>query len=519
MTERLPIDPADRVEPSAGAPEQGSVPEVTSAKTDAEAAPAQSTQSATSPAEPNASPPQADPPSQAEPNAPLLMRLNQRGFRLLMAADAIVLIVVTYGVMFYRFGTDWPTYSVPMYLTSFTLAIVVLLGSLYFGGMYNREPRLGAPPALPRVARQTLSGGGLIAVAALGSTGFAQQMGWATAGRLPFPILNLVAVTVLATLGVSANRALAMWLRTRREGAPKVVVVGDDTEVETAQRHLKNDHESVDVVATTDDPAALASHIADTGATDVMLLSGRWLDQLYPQLQALEQQRVTVLLRVSALETMYGLERIREVGGMPFVLVRAQTVPRSRKRFKRVFDLSLLLLIAPFALVAVGLTALYQLIVAGRPLLFRQERVGADRRPFQMVKFRTMVVDAESDGKGARLAEADDPRVIGACRWIRATRLDELPQLWNILKGEMSLVGPRPERPELTSAFEQDIVGYSRRYELPPGLTGLAQIHGRYHTDAEYKLGYDLQYLVNWSPLLDLEILFRTVWVVLARRV
>jgi lipopolysaccharide/colanic/teichoic acid biosynthesis glycosyltransferase len=134
-----------------------------------------------------------------------------------------------------------------------------------------------------------------------------------------------------------------------------------------------------------------------------------------------------------------------------------------------------------------------------------------------MVKFRTMVTDAEAV-TGATLADADDPRVIPRCQWVRATRMDELPQLWNVLRGEMSLVGPRPERPEMTEQFEAAIPGYARRHALPPGLTGLAQIHGRYHTNPEYKLGYDLQYIVNWSPVADLEILLRTVWVVLTRR-
>jgi lipopolysaccharide/colanic/teichoic acid biosynthesis glycosyltransferase len=205
------------------------------------------------------------------------------------------------------------------------------------------------------------------------------------------------------------------------------------------------------------------------------------------------------------------------VAGLPFVLLRSQTMPRSRARFKRMFDLVVLSLAAPFWLLLLALMALYQLAVAGRPLLYRQVRVGARGELFRMVKFRTMHEDAERDS-GPRLAAAADPRVIPACRWVRATRMDELPQLWNVLRGEMSLVGPRPERPELTVQFEAEIPGYAQRYELPPGLTGLAQIHGRYHTDAEYKLGYDLQYLVNWSPVLDLEILVRTVWVVLARR-
>ncbi|HEX2029477.1 MAG TPA: sugar transferase, partial [Nitriliruptorales bacterium] len=146
------------------------------------------------------------------------------------------------------------------------------------------------------------------------------------------------------------------------------------------------------------------------------------------------------------------------------------------------------------------------------------ERVGRGGSTFRMVKFRTMHPAAEEDGN-PRLATRDDPRIIPAGRWVRAMRLDELPQVWNVLRGEMSLVGPRPERPMLTAQFEELIPGYTRRYEIPPGITGLAQVHGRYDTDPEYKLGYDLQYMVNWSPMLDLEILLRTLWVVLARRI
>ena len=90
---------------------------------------------------------------------------------------------------------------------------------------------------------------------------------------------------------------------------------------------------------------------------------------------------------------------------------------------------------------------------------------------------------------------------------MRSTRADELPQIWNVLKGEMSLVGPRPERPEMIEQIERDVAGYARRHELPPGITGFAQINGRYETDPAYKLGYDLQYLVNWSIVLDVQIL------------
>ena len=463
----------------------------------------------------------------SEPTAVLLLRrLNRRGFRLVMVADCLGLYVIAVGIMLIRFGTDWPSYPVGLYLGSFAVAVVVFLASLYFGGLYEREPRLGAPPTLPRAARQTLAAGGLVALLTLILTGAAREIGLATAlelpmeRALPFPILNLVVLIVVGAFLVASNRRLVHVQRTRREGPPKVILVGGSEALSTAKRHVEEDAQRANIVAELEDPDRLLATVDATGATDVLLLAGDWLDHLYPtMLSDMEARGVTVLMRVTARETMFGLERVREVGGLPFVLLRSQTMPLSRGRFKRFFDVTLLALAAVAWLPLVGLVAVYQAVVAGRPLLYWQQRVGRGGRTFRMVKFRTMHPDAEDDGKGARLAERDDPRVIRACRWIRASRMDELPQLWNVLKGEMSLVGPRPERPELTEAFERSIPGYSRRHEVPPGMTGLAQIHGRYHTDAEYKLGYDLQYLVNWSPVLDLEILARTVWVILTRRI
>ena len=450
---------------------------------------------------------------------PLLARLNQRGFRLLMVADAIVLSGVLLGTMFFRHGTRWPTYPVSTYLASMVLTLAVFVAALYFGGLYERDPRLGAPPVLPRAARQTLAAGGLIALLRLAAPGIVRGTGLPSAATFALPIPNLVTLIVLGALGVAGNRWLSHWLRTRREGPPKVVIGGGPADLDLARRHLASEPDRATVVSEVTDPDRLLQEVQRQGATDVVVVTGSWVDALYPtQIEALDQVGITILLRVTARETVYGLERVREIGGLPFVLLRAQTMPRSRARFKRFFDLATLVVTAPLWLPVLGLMALYQLAVVGPPILYRQPRVGAGGRLFDMVKFRTMTPDAEADGQGARLAERRDPRVVRGCHWVRSTRMDELPQLWNVLRGEMSLVGPRPERPELTASFERRIAGYSRRYELPPGLTGLAQIHGRYHTDAEYKLGYDLQYLVNWSPVLDLQILVRTVWVVLARR-
>ncbi len=452
---------------------------------------------------------------------PLLRSLNRRGFRLVMLLDGLAVLFLAVGSMLWRFGRpdSWPTYNTGAYALSFIVSTLIFLSSFYFGGLYEREPRLGGAAVLPKAARLSLAAGSFVALLNLALTGLVKQQGSIIQRALPFPIPNLLFVIALAGIAVAINRSIVHRIRTRREGPPRVVLAGEEVDLELARRHLGAHAAHLVVVGEVDDPRLVVDRAQQTGATDVLLVTGAWLEQWYPRtIGRLDQAGVTTLLRVTGRETLYGLDRLREVAGLPFVLLLHQTMPASQRHFKRLLDLFLLVVTFPIWATLLGLVALYQLAVAGRPLLYRQTRVGAGGETFEMIKFRSMRVDAEGE-RGVQLSTQGDPRVILACRWVRATRADELPQLLHIVTGRMSIVGPRPERPELTAGFENEIAGYSRRHEVPPGLTGLAQIHGRYHTDAEYKLGYDLQYLVNWSPVLDLEIIARTIWVVLARRV
>jgi lipopolysaccharide/colanic/teichoic acid biosynthesis glycosyltransferase len=455
-------------------------------------------------------------PVQGDPGH-LLGRLNRRGFRLLHLADAGLLGTATVAIMFVRFGTNWPTYTVRQYLVSFTVTVAIFQLSLYFAGLYEREPRLGSPVLMPRVGRAVLGAGGSVALLNLVATGAARELGFTTQRALPMPIPNLITLMIIGTILLTLDRRYVMRARSRREGPPRAVLLGSVEDLDLADAHIDPERDEVIIVARVVDRAGLEAAIAEEDPTDVLVLSRAMLEQVHPEpITSLANRGVTVLHRVGALETMYGLQRIREVGGLPFVLLRNQWLPMSRRRFKRVLDLTYVVLAAPIWLPVLALVASYQLFAAGRPLLFRQVRVGAGGRHFEMVKFRTMRVGAEEDGR-ARLATVGDERIIPACRWVRARRLDELPQLFNVLRGEMSLVGPRPERPELTAGFEQELPAYRQRHEIPPGMTGLAQVNGRYHTDASYKLGYDLQYLANWSAVQDLEILFRTIGVLLRR--
>lgn len=178
-----------------------------------------------------------------------------------------------------------------------------------------------------------------------------------------------------------------------------------------------------------------------------------------------------------------------------------------------VFSAMLLAALSPLLL---AVAAAVRLTSPG-PALYRQERVGLQGRVFRVFKFRTMRRDAEAE-TGPVLATAEDPRITPLGRLLRRARIDELPQLFNVLRGDMSLVGPRPERPGFSAAFRDEEPLYLHRLLVRPGLTGLAQIHGRYDSDYRQKLRYDLIYLNRMSPVADLRILASTVRSVLTGR-
>jgi lipopolysaccharide/colanic/teichoic acid biosynthesis glycosyltransferase len=187
-----------------------------------------------------------------------------------------------------------------------------------------------------------------------------------------------------------------------------------------------------------------------------------------------------------------------------------------QKQLKRFADVlvSLLLLLLTAPLLA--LAALLIRLSDGGPVFYVQCRTGLLADPMRVIKLRTMVPDAETDQ--ALWADQGDRRITAIGRWLRRTRLDELPQLLNVLKGEMSLIGPRPERPELEQALECAIPNYRLRHWIRPGLSGWAQVNMPYTStveDAELKLSFDLFYLRNSSIWLDLLILLKTVKIVL----
>jgi len=196
------------------------------------------------------------------------------------------------------------------------------------------------------------------------------------------------------------------------------------------------------------------------------------------------------------------------------LVVNGINIPFAASSVKRVIDIVFSVLGLVCTALIAPLIALANRLWSPGPLFYLQERVGKDEKPFKIVKFRTMIVDAEKD-TGPVLAVRDDPRVTPVGRILRATRLDELPQAWNVLKGEMSLIGPRAERPRFVAQFKESIPWYAYRFRVKPGITGLAQVMGRYDTPTEDKLRYDLMYICNYSIWMDIRLMYETARVVL----
>ncbi len=447
--------------------------------------------------------PTHSPPDSGE--AIVIRRLRRHGFRYLHVFDALTLYGLMVLITFARFGLEWPTYARSYYLVGFAVATAIHMTVYYFGGMYEYEQRLGLPPWMPKVT--LLTSLGVLATAAAGLA----------TSRYLMPRGNLLALFVLATVAVTLTRWIARRFRSRRYGTPRILLVGNPDDITLARSHLAESGGDATVVGQTAVAEGLLEQVGRVQATDVLLLSGDSLDLVYPTpLEDLAARKVGVFYRISPSDTLLGLQRSRQIAGMPFVALRTHAVPSYRLRLKRMLELLVLTVLSPVLVLLVPAVALYVRLRVGKGVFFRQERVGRHAQRFTMVKFRSMRVDAESN-TGAVLADADDARVVPGMQWLRESRLDELPQLWNVLKGEMSIVGPRPERPEFVAAFEELIPGYGRRHDLPPGITGLAQIRGHYQTDPGFKLGHDLQYVVNWSPVLDLQIMAATVVVMLRR--
>lgn len=243
-----------------------------------------------------------------------------------------------------------------------------------------------------------------------------------------------------------------------------------------------------------------------------------WKNQVLGSLSQIQERRpLRIAILPSTYEMVIGKLDHVNIYDAPLIEVTRNPNEPLERFLKRTMDVVLssvsLILILPF----LPLIALAIKLASPGPVFYLQERVGFGGKRFKLIKFRSMIEDAEK-ASGETYSSAEDPRVTSVGRVLRRFRIDELPQLVNVFKGDMSFVGPRPERPKFVADFEATLPGYNERHKVKPGITGLAQVRSYYDTEVESKLKYDLGYIYNHSFSLDLLIMLETIKVILVRR-
>jgi exopolysaccharide biosynthesis polyprenyl glycosylphosphotransferase len=412
--------------------------------------------------------------------------------------------------------------------------LVAEIVTLYFFGFYDlRALRAGFRPIVNSVTALFVH---LLATTAL----------YFFSGDVNFPRSVLIVYWLVNAAGVAAIRDV-VGRRLAESSAIRVLLVGTAEEIEQFLEGVGEPRlhhmEIVGAVAVAADGHGNGNG-TDNGAIRTPFVGGLpWLGEVSDLPRLLVEQDVGEIVLLSPLswrdrlvDRMLRQSRRPRVSVVPSVydilvgrvssgrihdvpVVEVVKNPRDDLAYlvKRTSDFVIAGALAILALPVALLAAVAVKLSSPGPVFYRQRRVGQGGRQFTIWKFRTMVEDAE-DGSGPVLAGVEDHRVTPIGRFLRTARVDEIPQLWNVLNGTMSLIGPRPERPEFVRRYAEEIPGSLERLQVKPGLTGLAQVNGEYHTSPAYKLKYDLAYIYNYSITLDLKIMAETVKVMVTRR-
>ncbi len=333
-------------------------------------------------------------------------------------------------------------------------------------------------------------------------------------GQLALPRSVIVLSIPFQAVILLCYRLTIKSLYDRHTGPQRLLIVADDEESAYTLAAKFAGHAKSRFLVTgliqTNETQDLRSMLQDVDAVAVSASVREKRDLMETCTRAGKQ----VFIVPDGFELLLNTARPEAVDDVLLFAVRPTYLTPMQLLAKRLIDLVgsavMLFLTTPLMLAS----ALLIVLTSKGPVLFKQERLGRGRKPYMLYKFRTMVENAESH-TGPVLASDRDPRITPVGSFLRATRLDELPQIFNVLKGEMSLVGPRPERKFFIDRFEEQIPNYGLRMIVKPGITGLAQVLGRYSTTAERKLSFDLMYMGSYSFLLDFKILIKTIGVVL----
>ncbi|MEZ4702485.1 MAG: undecaprenyl-phosphate glucose phosphotransferase [Rhodothermales bacterium] len=444
--------------------------------------------------------------------------------RLLFVADLALVSLGWISAWFIRFQVLTPPEWLPLsrYMEFFPWVLVVSMGVFGLSGLYAPDRAQRLPRLIFSVARAV--GLGLLVVAA--SLSFYRALYFSRLHMILFGLLTPTYMILARVIVFSLIRRA----RARGHYQRRVLIAGAGK----AGRRLQNafeaypwmglhvvgfldDHKSdaPDVIGRVEDAAALV---------DRFNAEGQPIDYLYIALplsatgkiehmvNALSTRLTHVCLVPDLLQFDLLNSRVTDIDGLPVLHIVDEGPMEVRRFVKRLVDIAFSALFLLVAAPAMLLIALGVKLSSPGPVFYRQERMGLNGHTFEMLKFRSMPVNVES-ASGPVWAKAGEVRATRFGSFLRKSSLDELPQFINVLRGDMSVVGPRPERPVFIESFRDKVPGYMLRHKMKAGITGWAQVNGlRGDTSIERRIEYDLYYIQNWSILLDLRIMWMTLW-------
>ncbi len=464
-----------------------------------------------------------------------------KNIALTLVLDFIVLVLSWYTFYYIRFHLSWfPDNSgatpISILLPSIVIALYWIIIFAVFG-LYRNLYLISRFDEIVRVIKITLIGT-LILFFML----FIDSVGW-NSGNIrhakTFTLLYWAIVVIYVSIDRFIIRSIQRFRVRRGRGLHKAIIVGTgvtaESVIESLKRHRASGMEVIGMVGTN---GLSVNSLQISGTTLPYLGNIRDLKSLtrkndvHDIIVALEQSESNSIIdiidqidipdvKVKIIPDFYqmiiGLNQTNQIFGLPLIEVMPDPMPTWEKFSKRLMDISLSVLILIITLPVTLFVAVLVWSTSKGPAIFKQKRVGLYGKEFTIFKFRTMYEDAEKH-TGPIWAQKDDSRITPLGGWLRKLRIDELPQFINVVKGDMSLVGPRPERPYFVEKFKNDIPLYSRRLRVRPGITGWAQVKWKYDAsieDVREKTKYDLFYVENISLRMDFKILINTIFTVI----
>jgi exopolysaccharide biosynthesis polyprenyl glycosylphosphotransferase len=415
---------------------------------------------------------------------------------LIYFVDVIILLLSIYITFMLRYNYNPPSYNYDSFILSAPWIAVAYLMLMFVFGLND---------ILKQSLGETIYSVFLTIISLMFITAFITFF----LRGFSYPRLVLILSTVTQFLLLSVWRGIVWKIRRRAHGIKNSLVIGNDATESISKKIIIKQRDLYRIKYICSDKSRnLSKYLHEVDV--VFMCNDIDLNLKKEIVDKCLTGRKSIYIIPDIYEIALLNSKLSKADDIPMLKVKKLGLTFEQKFLKRALDIVIsligIVLASPVMLIAAMLIKKQD----GGNVFYKQERVTEDEKTFDVLKFRTMVMNAEKLS-GPVLAGEDDPRITKLGRFMRSTRIDELPQIINILKGEMSLVGPRPERPFFVEQFKNEIPDYKYRTIVKAGLTGLAQVWGKYSTTPEDKVRYDIMYIKNYSILLDLKLILQTI--------